>query len=248
MPKIFRGDDVANKKQTKAITKRKEITTQNILRTSVKMFLEQGFNSTKVTAIIKESGCSVSSFQGIFGTKEGLLLTLAEIMFSNQFEIARSLGGQNINPVFVYAAETSIQLTLTELNENLREAYVAAYSNDEAAEYIYKSTAKELEQIFSPYNPGCEESDFYEFDIGSAGIMRGFMSRKCDQYFTLEKKIKKFLTMALRSYNVPKSEIDEAIEFVLSLDIRKISKTIMHKLFEKLAMQFDLELDEIENN
>lgn len=239
---------MAEKNKPKAITKRRERTTQNILRTSVKMFMEQGFNSTKVTAIIKEAGCSVSSFQGIFGTKEGLLLSLAEIMFSNQFEIARGFGGQNINPVFVYAAETSIQLTLTELNENLREAYVAAYSNEEAAEYIYKSTAKELEQIFSPYNPECEESDFYEFDIGSAGIMRGFMSRKCDQYFTLEKKIKKFLTMTLRSYNVPKAEIDEAIAFVLSLDIREISKTIMHKLFEKLAMQFDLELDEIENN
>lgn len=226
----------------------KEMTTQKILRASVKMFLEDGYNSTKVTSIIKEAGCSISSFQNIFGTKDGLLLALAEIMFNNQFEVARSVGGKSIKPVLVYAAETSIQLTLTELNESLREVYVAAYSNESAAEFLYKKTAEELEKIFSPYNPECDGSDFYEFDIGSAGIMRGFMSRKCDQYFTLEKKIKKFLTMTLRSYNVPKAEIDEAIAFVLSLDIRTISAGIMHKLFEMLAMKFNFELDEIEKN
>lgn len=234
------------KKRKLSLKESKERTTQNILRVSVKMFLEQGFNSTKVTEIIKEAGCSISSFQNIFGTKDGLLLTLAEIMFSNQFEMARSIGGHSIKPVFVYAVETSIQLTLTELSESLREAYVAAYSNQAAAEFIYKSTTAELKKIFSPYNPDCDEGDFYEFEIGSAGIMRGFMSRKCDQYFTLEKKIKKFLTMTLRSYNVPKQEIDEAIAFVLSLDIREISTQIMHKLFEMLAMQFHFELDEIE--
>ncbi|MGN0462774.1 MAG: TetR/AcrR family transcriptional regulator [Ruminococcus sp.] len=239
---------MAEKKRKLSLKESKERTTQNILRASVKMFLEQGFNSTKVTEIIKEAGCSISSFQNIFGTKDGLLFTLAEIMFSNQFEMARSIGGHNINPVIVYAVETSIQLTLTELNENLREAYVAAYSNQAAAEYIYKSTTEELKKIFSPYNPDCDDGDFYEFEIGSAGIMRGFMSRKCDQYFTLEKKIKKFLIMTLRSYNVPKKEIDEAIAFVLSLDIREISKQIMHKLFEMLAMQFHFELNEIEVN
>lgn len=237
---------MAEKKQKLSLKESKERTTQNILRAGVKMFLEQGFNNAKVTGIIREAGCSISSFQNIFGTKDGLLLTLAEIMFSNQFEMARSVGGHDINPVFIYAVETSIQLTLTELNENLREAYVAAYSNHAAAEYIYKSTTAELKKIFSPYNPDCDEGDFYEFEIGSAGIMRGFMSRKCDQYFTLEKKIKKFLIMTLRSYNVPKQEIDEAIAFVLSLDIREISTKIMHKLFEMLAMQFHFELNEIE--
>lgn len=237
---------MAETKRKLSLKESKARTTQNILRAGVKMFLEQGFNSAKVTEIIKESGCSISSFQNIFGTKDGLLLTLVEIMFGNQFEMARSVGGQNIKPIFVYAAETSIQLTLTELNENLRETYVAAYSNAEAAEYIYEKTAVELEKFFSPYNPDCDGSDFYELEIGSAGIMRGFMSRKCNQYFTLEKKIKKFLTMTLRAYNVPKDEIDEAIAFVLSLDIRGISRQIMHKLFEKLAMQFDFTLDEID--
>ncbi len=98
--------------------------------------------------------------------------------------------------------------------------------------------------IFSPYNPTFSASDFYEHDIGTAGIMRSYMSRKCDQYFTLEKKISRFLSMCLKIYNVPDKEIEETIAFVLSLDIQEISNKILHQLFESLAMQFDFKLQQ----
>ena len=219
---------------------------ESILAACVRLFLEQGYGKTTLAQISKGAEVSISSFQNIFVNKEGVLLELTQIMFDGQFDAACSLGGQDLKPVFVYAAETAIQLTLTELNENIREVYVAAYSNPAAAEYILKRTADELEQIFLPYNPDCTASDFYEFEIGSSGIMRGFMARKCDRYFTLEKKLTKFLTMALRAYNVPKEEIDQALAFVLSLDIRAISGEIMHRLFASLAMQLHFELTELE--
>lgn len=219
---------------------------ESILAACVRLFLEQGYGKTTLAQISEAAGVSISSFQNIFVNKEGVLLELTQIMFDGQFDAARNLGGQDLKPVFVYAAETAIQLTLTELNENMREVYVAAYSNPAAAEYICKRTADELEQIFLPYNPDCTASDFYEFEIGSSGIMRGFMAKKCDRYFTLEKKLTKFLTMALRAYNVLKEEIDQALAFVLSLDIRAISEEIMHRLFASLAMQFHIDLTELE--
>ena len=49
-------------------------------------------------------------------------------MFSNQFSMARGVVGTQLPPVYVYAAETAIQMTLTELNENLREIYVESYT------------------------------------------------------------------------------------------------------------------------
>lgn len=219
----------------------KEATKRRILAASVKLFIEQGYYKTSLSGIVKEAGVSFSSFQNIFKTKDGVLLDLAEIMFDSQFEAARSVvENNNLKPVLLYSLETAIQLTITELNENIREVYVEAYSNLAAAEYIYQRTAVELERIFSQYNPEYVNSDFYETDIGSSGIMRGFMSRKCDQYFTLEKKLTKFLKMTLRAYNVPNEEIDEAVAYVLSLDIRGISNKIMNTLFEALAMQFHL--------
>ena len=51
------------------------------------------------------------------------LTELTEFMFGNQFDISGKMVGENTNPVLLYAVETCLQLTLAELNENLREIY-----------------------------------------------------------------------------------------------------------------------------
>lgn len=238
---------MAQKREKRTAPKRdKETVKKDVIAACVKLFLECGYSKTTLSQIAKEAGIGISSFQSLFGTKDGVLLRLTEIMFDSQFEAARGTGNSDLKPLFVYAAETSIQITMTELNENLRDIYVEAYSNSDSSEYIYKRTSAENKHIFEKYNPGLTAADFYELDIGSAGMMRGYMSKKCDQYFTLEKKLTKFLTMTLRAYNVPENEIKEAVGFVLSLDIRAISNQILHTLFENLAMQFDFELSDIE--
>ena len=78
-------------------------------------------------------------------------------------------------------------MTLTELNENLREIYIEAYTQKEASEFIFRETAKELYQIFGPYQPELTARDFYDMEIGSASIMRGYMAHPCDEELTLEK-------------------------------------------------------------
>ena len=83
-------------------------------------------------------------------------------------------------------------------------------------------------------------------EIGSASIMRGYMAHPCDQELTLEKKLRLFLTMSLRAYNVPHEEIEQTIRFVEGLDIRAISEQVMHTLFQVLAMRYEFSLQEIE--
>ena len=61
--------------------------------------------------------------------------------------------GENTNPVLLYAVETCLQLTLAELNENLRKIYVEAYTVPENIELIHKKTAVQLQKIFVPYLP-----------------------------------------------------------------------------------------------
>ena len=77
--------------------------------------------------------------------------------------------------VYAYAVETAIQLTLTELNENLREIYIEAYSLPDTSEYIYLHTTAELQQIFSANFQDYSDSDFYEMEIGTAGLMRNYI-------------------------------------------------------------------------
>ena len=87
--------------------------------------------------------------------------------------------------------------------------------------------------------------DFYDMEIGSASIMRGYMAHPCDEELTLEKKLRLFLTMSLRAYSVPKEEVEQVIRFVEGLDIRAIAERVMHALFEALAMRFEFSLQGI---
>ena len=219
-------------------------TKKRILQVCVKLFLEKGYKRTTMAEIIEKSGVSSSSFQNIFRAKDGVLTELVQFMFSSQFGAARSITGL-LPPVYVYAVETAIQLALTELNENLREIYIEAYSQKEASEYILRQTAKELYGIFGPYLPELNEADFYMLDIGSAGLMRGYMAQPCDEVLTLEKKLAGFLTLSLRGYNVPKEQVEQALAFVQGLDIRAITLRIMQELFCALAMHYDFSPQEL---
>lgn len=223
-------------------TEEKTATRQRILSACVKLFIEKGYHKTTLSEIVKEAKCSFSSFQNIFHTKDGVLLYLVEVMFASQFDVARKIAPENINPIYIYAVETVIQMTITELNENLRDIYVEAYSNRESAEYIHIHTAEELKKIFKQYNPDYSDGDFYELDIGSSGIMRNYMARPCDQYFTLDKKLTRFLTMSLRAYTVPEKEIDAVVNFVRGINIKEASKKIMNELLQSFALMFDIEL------
>ena len=218
---------------------------KRILTVCVRLFLEKGYKRSTLAEIIEKADVSYSTFQNIFRAKDGVLTELVEFMFSNQFAMARGEAGAKLPPVYVYAVETAIQMTLTELNENLREIYIEAYTEKEASEYILRETAKELHGIFGSYLPDATERDFYDMEIGSASIMRGYMAHPCDGELTLEKKLRLFLTMSLRAYNVPKEEVEQVIRFVEGLDIRAIAERVMHALFEARAMLFEFSLQGI---
>ena len=221
-------------------------TKRKILTVCVRLFLEQGYKDTSVSQIVDEAGVARGSYLNLFPTKDKILLDLTETMFGGQFDMARSIADTKLPPVYAYALETAIQLTLTELNENLREIYIEAYSLPDTSEYIYLHTTAELKQIFSANFPDYSDSDFYEMEIGTAGLMRNYMARKCDIHFPLERKLSRFLTAAMRVYRVPEDELEQAVRFVERLDIRSIAERVMYTLFQTLAMHYDFSLQEIE--
>ena len=217
-------------------------TKKKILTACVKLFLEEGYKNTTVSRIIEEAGVARGSCLNLFPTKDKILLELTQTMFGGQFDVARSIANRNLPPVFAYAVETAIQLTLTELNENLREIYIEAYTIPDTAEYIYLNTTAELRQIFGANFPDYSDSDFYEMEIGTAGLMRNYMARKCDIHFPLERKLSRFLTAAMRVYLVPEEDQEKVLAFIGSIDIQAISAKVMHKLFAMLEMKYDFKL------
>mgnify|MGYP004584115363 FL=1 len=219
-------------------------TKNKILTVCVRLFLEQGYKNTTITQITEDVGISRGSFQNIFPTKDAVLMELVKTMFGGQFGAARKIVGDTLQPVYVYAVETAIQLTLTELNESLREIYIEAYTVEDIAEYIYLQTTAELKQIFGKNFPEYSECDFYETEIGTAGLMRNYMAKKCDIHFPLERKLNRFLTAAMRVYKVPEEDREKVLAFVAALDIKAVSTEVMHKLFTMLEIKYDFRLSD----
>lgn len=219
---------------------------RRILSSCVRLFILKGYRETTLADVIAEADVSSSSFHNIFGTKDGILSELVDFMFDNQFETAELMLENVSSPAMLYAVETAIQIAITERNDNLREIYLEAYTHPDIAERIHRMTALAVAKIFRTYLPECSDSDFYEMEIGTAGIMTGYMARRCDIYFTLERKLERFLRMALGAYQVPKPEQDAIVSQICKLDICQIADSVMQKLFAALAMKFDFSLNPAE--
>ena len=93
-----------------AITNASLAAKKRILTACVRLFLEKGYKRTTIAEILREADVSASTFQNIFHAKDGVLIELVEFMFGNQFNAARQMAGGDLPPVYVYAAETAIQI------------------------------------------------------------------------------------------------------------------------------------------
>lgn len=219
---------------------RKGIIRRNkILRSAVKLFLEGGYEKTTTANIAQAAGMAPSSFFAAFENKEALLYTLTESMFESQFDNAEKLIGSSADPLLVYAVETALQMYITELSEPLRELYVMAYSLPTTSEYIYQNTAKKVGALFKDYVPGAQEKDFYEMDIASAGVMRGFMAKHCDLYFTIDQKLKRFLGCCFTLYHVPQEKQDVVIGAVLAMELKPIAEKIIADTVARAEQGFE---------
>lgn len=210
-----------------------------MIHAGIMLFLEKGYENTSTSEIAKAAGMSQASFFAAFQNKETLLCMLVQEMFENQFKYTEEMMHDCTDPLLLYAVETSMQMYITEMSELLRELYVAAYTLPTTSEFIYRAMAKKLVFIFKEYMPDAQEKDFYELDIASGGITRGFMAKKCDIYFTIEQKIHRYLTCCMKIYNVPQEKIDEVVEQALSMNLGEAAKQAVESAIEKSRRSFE---------
>lgn len=221
--------------QQKGILRRNKM-----LHEAIRLFLTNGYEKTTTSAIAKAAGMSPSSFFAAFESKEELLLSLVGVMFNNQFQSAEGLQAQKAEPALLYGIETALQVYIAELSEPLRELYVMAYSLPSTSEYIYQQTASRLEGIFGKYLPEAQFRDYYEMDIASSGIMRAYMARPCDQYFTIERKLSRFLHSCLTLYAVPQERQEVIIQTVLHMDLKSEAERIIQGMIQKASAGMEI--------
>lgn len=208
----------------------------DILHAAFVLFTENGYTPTTVDGIARLAGLSNKSvFFRTFSTKEAVLSELMPKVLSQQLTLATKLLGEHADDkVLWYAFDTAVEYTVTEASESLRDLYLAVYSLPETSELIYKMMAPKLQMIFHDFIPSYEEKDFYELDVASAGIVRGYIAKKCDMYFTLATKIRKSIEATLRLFLVPEERIQRTIDIVLSLDIKEYVNSEISELRSSL--------------
>lgn len=208
----------------------------NVLHAAIKLFLTNGYSQTTTREIAAVAGVNVSTMNRVFGSKENILCELVTYVLERQFaETGRFLTDVPHDKILFYAAETTLQLSLTESDEHIRDLYAAAYSMSRSAAIIQHTITGKLEDIFREHLPDLETKDFYELEIASSGVMRNFMSVPCDLYFTMERKIARFIETTFLIYRVSDEKIQEAIEFVSQFDYPAIVKGVMESMMRELG-------------
>ncbi len=209
-----------------------------VISAATKLFLEKGFYQSSVREIANTAGVNVSTMLYEFGSKEEILCCIVRYVIDGQFgAIHKLLEGKTEDKILLYAAETTLQLYIAESSESLRSMYSAAYSLPKSTELIYHTITGKLEDIFKEHLPELETKDFYELEIASAGIMRGFMIAPCHMYFTMERKVRRFIEATFLVYRVPQEKIDEAIAFVSQFDWQMIATRLIEEFIKHLTVE-----------
>ncbi len=207
-----------------------------LLYSAAKLFLQKGYSMTTVKELAADAGTNTGVLMRIFGSKENILAILVKYVLNEQFSRTEELlKGKTEDKILFYAAETTLQLHIVESDEHIRELYGAAYSLPATTQIIQQTITGKLENIFKEHLPNLETKDFYELEIASGGIMRGFMTIPCDMYFTMDRKIKRFLETTFKLYDVPNEKIQETIEFVSQIDFKQIANELIKEMLEKVA-------------
>lgn len=209
------------------------LTQQKMLRAAVMLFLEKGYEGATTAEIARSAGMTPSSFFRAYPSKEALLLELVKWVLVGQYDLAQRIS-ESEDPMLICAVEGGLELHTAELSEPLRELYVTAYSLPTTSLYIYRAMSERLYKIFGSYQPQAKARDFYEMEIASASMIRGYMAIPCDMYFTIEDKLTRFLDCALKLYNVESQERERIIAATLALDLRETAKRVVRSTVQKV--------------
>ena len=154
-------------------------------------------------------------------------------------EIAKAAGIGQSSFFHVFPSKEALLLELVKRMFGGQFDLAEQHSGEEDPVFLYAvETALQL-HIAGPYLPEAQPKDFYEMEIASGSIMRGFMSVPCDVYFTMEAKISRFLDCSLKLYDVPKEKRAAITAAVLQMDLHTMASGIIQKTVQQAEKGFE---------
>lgn len=207
-----------------------------VLHSATKLFIEKGYTNTRIKDIADDSGVGYNEIFRMFIDKDNLLSQLVNLVIEHQFEMSiKYLNDQANDELLLYIFECVLQLYICEINDNIREMYAVSYSMPNTSQKIYDYITKKLENVFHKYLPEYETKDFYELEIAAAGIMRGFIINPCNMYFTIDRKVNRFIKTLLKVFEVPKEEVEGIIKKIEKFKMKEYSIEVINTLYEYIS-------------
>ena len=204
-----------------------------VLHSAIKMFIEKGYSNTKIHDISKDCGVTYNEIYRMFVDKDTLLSHLVDLVMNYQFDYTNEfLKDKTSDKLFKYSFESVLQLYIAESKEHIREMYAVSYSMPSTSHKIYDFITSKLEDTFKEYLPDYNTKEFYELEMASAGIMRGYIINPCTIYFTMDRKIERFLQTSLRIYKVSEEKINDVIKFINQFNMEFLAKSVLDTLYE----------------
>ncbi len=207
-----------------------------VLHSATKLFIEKGYTNTRIKDIADDAGVGYNEIFRMFVDKDNLLSHLVNLVIEHQFEKSvEYLKEQSEDKLLLYIFECVLQLYICEINDNIREMYAVSYSMPSTSHKIYDYITEKLENVFHKYLPEYETKDFYELEIAAAGIMRGFIINPCNMYFTIDRKVNRFIKTLLKIFEVPKEEVEDVIKKIEKFNMKEYSKEVFDTLYEYIS-------------
>ena len=207
-----------------------------ILNAATTLFMQKGFERTTLVDIAKLSGVQKAKILYEMNSKEEILGQLVAKFLDFVMEESNVVSSKYTDDaVLMFMASEVLQIYMAELNEDMRNLYLAAYSMPKTSEIVLRRRTDLIYEKFKDVFPAFALKDFYELEIASVGIMRGYMMVPCDMYFTLETKVERLITTMLRIYEIDSVIIDETKEFIRKIDFETVSEMVVKRVFEELG-------------
>lgn len=223
--------NIRNVEQTAEIRKK-------VFVAATKLFIEKGYEHTTVKEISKLAGVPTNTIFYEMKTKEDILCALLNYFLDGVFGLANSYAKKHTDDeILRYVVYVCLQIYMAETSEDMRNLYLNAYSLPKVSEAIRLRLTKEMQNALSHEFPELEPKDYYEIEIASSGIMRGYISVPCDMYFTAKVKSKRCVEMMMLIYRFKEEKIQQAIEFVEKFDFKTMANQAIKIVFEELAVR-----------
>lgn len=211
---------------------------RKILTSAATAFIQKGFERTTLTDIAKLSGVSKRVILYEMNSKEAILGYLVKGFLDGVTKASDAAVMQFTDDrVLISISNEVLQLYMAEMNEDMRNLYLAGYSMPITSEEVLKRRAELMHRYFSERFPGFEIKDFYETEIASMGIMRAYMTIPCDMYFTIEAKAARLVTMLMRIYKAEDEKIAEVLAFIRKIDFETVARECVGRVFVTLGIK-----------